>query len=144
MSRSGYTDDDWDDDSDARHNLYRANVDRAIKGRRGQKFFRELAAAMDAMPEKVLITDELINEEGDCCTLGVVCRSRGLDVSEVDVEDPDEVGKLLRIPSMLAAEIEWWNDDDGAWKSSETPQDRWVRMRRWVESHIEKDSAVPA
>lgn len=54
MSRSGYVDDCENLE------LYRATVERSIKGKRGQAFLRELAAAMDAMPEKVLIAEELV------------------------------------------------------------------------------------
>lgn len=58
MSRSGYSDDD-DDDGGSRLNLWRGAVERAIKGKRGQAFLRELGAALDAMPDKRLTTGEL-------------------------------------------------------------------------------------
>jgi hypothetical protein len=89
MSRSGYS----DDDEDGTLGLYRANVDRTIKGKRGQEFLRELAAALDAMPEKLLICQELVTEDGDCCTLGVVCKQRGVDVAKIDPEEPRQVGE---------------------------------------------------
>lgn len=82
MSRSGYSE---DGDCDFPE-LYRGRVARAIKGKRGQAFLRELAAAMDAMPEKRLIAGELV-EGGECCTMGVICKARGLDVEGVNPED---------------------------------------------------------
>ena len=130
MSRSGYTDDCENLE------LYRATVERSIKGRRGQAFLRELATAMDAMPDKVLIRNELIDAEGDCCTIGVVCKARELDVSAVDHEDPQAVGDLVGIARSMAAEIEFENDDDWHLAKAETPEQRWIRMRKWVDDHL--------
>lgn len=133
MSRSGYVD---DCDDDLMFGRWRAQVNNAIRGKRGQAFLKELAAAMDAMPEKILISDELIDEEGNCCAIGVVCKARGVDVSRVDYDDPDAVGNAVGIARQMAAEIEYHNDeyDDG----HETPEHRWQRMRKWVESKIRK------
>ena len=91
MSRSGYSDDCENVE------LYRAAVDRAIKGSRGQAFLRELATAMDAMPEKVLIAEELIREDGRCCTIGVVCKARAVDVGCIDYNDVDTVARLVGV-----------------------------------------------
>lgn len=84
MSRSGYTDDDCDNTL----NLYRGTVQRAIRGKRGQAFLRELAAAMDSMPVKELIANELVAPNGQVCAIGAVCQARGLDVSKLDYNDP--------------------------------------------------------
>jgi hypothetical protein len=133
MSRHGYV-----DDLDANvMNLYRGSVTRAMRGKRGQRFLRELAAALDAMPIKELIYGELVDEAGSVCTIGAVCQSRGLDVSKIDYEEPEEVGKAVGIASCMAAEIEFMNDD---WSYSETPQKRWSRMRKWVEEQLTADS----
>lgn len=129
MSRSGYSDDCGD-----YLNLYRGTVDRAIAGKRGQKFLLELAEAMDAMPEKRLIAHELISESGEMCTIGVVCKKRNLNVSAVDIYYPDEVGSLVGIASQMAAEIEYENDERGP--STETPEQRWIRMRKWVSDNL--------
>jgi len=129
MSRSGYVDDMEDQLSFGR---WRAQVKSAIRGKRGQEFLRELADAMDAMPEKVLIAEELINDDGDCCAIGVVCKARGIDVSTIDHEVPEQVGAAVGIARQMAAEIEYENDD---WLT-ETPEKRWVRMRKWVDSQI--------
>lgn len=125
MSRSGYS-----DDYDCNIELYRAAVERALRGKRGQAFLMELAAAMDAMPVKELIDGELVNEFGACCTIGVVCKSRQMDVSRLDYEDPDAVGHAMGIAPSMAAEIEFMNDEWGS--PSETPTLRWQRMRKWV------------
>jgi hypothetical protein len=135
MTRHGYCDEIEDQ---LEYGRWRAQVLSAIRGKRGQAFLRELAAAMDAMPEKVLIAEELINAEGDCCTIGVVCRARGLDVSAVDVDCPDQVGDLVGIAKQLAAEIEYENDD---WCRGMSPADRWQHMRKWVDSHLKPQGA---
>lgn len=44
MSRSGYVDDY------EYLELYRASVERAIRGKRGQAFLRELAKVLDSVP----------------------------------------------------------------------------------------------
>ena len=128
MSRSGYVDDCEN------LNLYRATVERTIKGKRGQKFLRELADAMDRMPEKKLIAHELVAESGEMCTIGVFCVAKNIDVSNVDVEDPESVGKAVDIARQLAAEIEFENDEAGP--CNETPEQRWTRMRQWVRESL--------
>lgn len=133
MSRSGYSDDcdHWD------LIRWRGAVKSAIRGARGQAFLRELAAAMDAMPERVLASDSLRDADGDFCALGVVGNARGLDLASVDPEDRDAVAGLFGIAPAMAAEIMFENDDDfgGYWKQ-ETPARRWSRMRAWVAAHI--------
>lgn len=138
MSRSGYSEDLASDDP-LQYGRWRAQVKSAIRGKRGQAFLRELAAAMDAMPVKELITRELVREDGACCTIGVVCKSRGLDVSKVDCDDPPSVGNLVGIAHQLAAEIEYENDENC---SGQTPGKRWEIMRRWVERNIKREAVA--
>ncbi len=128
MSRSGYSD-------DYEHmNLYRSTVERAISGKRGQAFLQELAAALDEMPVKRLISNELVTEQGEVCAIGAVCKKRGLDAN-VDVEDRDQVARLVDIAPCMAAEIEFENDE--AYPSyKETPEEKWTRMRKWVSDNI--------
>ena len=137
MNRSGYSDDCDDNLASGR---WRGMVKSAIRGKRGQSFLRELAAEMDKMPVKELIAEELVRPDGQCCTIGVVCKSRGLDVAKIDVGEPDQVSAAVGIASCLAAEIENENDD-GFWhyeRNTETPAERWVRMRKWVDQRIVK------
>jgi hypothetical protein len=137
MSRSGYTDDleTWD------LIKWRGQVASAIRGRRGQIFLIDLLAALDAMPEKVLIVDDLQDAEGDVCAIGALGRARGIDMSKIDPEDPPQVAAAFDIAEQLAQEVVYENDE---WSRSETPQQRWTRMRRWVESRILKSDAVIA
>jgi hypothetical protein len=136
MSRSGYSEDcDWDANESY---LYRANVDRAIAGKRGQAFLKEMLAVLNAMPEKRLAAETII-KNGEVCAMGAVARARGIDVSDIDPEDDyyhaQELSKRLGIASQLVREIAFENDGDFLWKS-ETPEERFVRVRRWVESKI--------
>lgn len=135
MSRSGYN-----DDCDEGIGLWRGAVAKAINGKRGQAFLRELADAMDAMPEKKLIAGEL-EREGCFCTLGVIGASRGLDMSKIEYEYPDMVGRAFGISRAMAAEIEYMNDEVsdyvyGVGYERETDEKRWVRMRKWVSDNI--------
>lgn len=132
MTRSGYCD-DFDPGDNPVCLLWPSIVKRAIKGKRGQSFLRKLADAMDAMPEKVLIANDLVNEEGDCCTIGVFYKANDIP-TDVDIDDPEEVGARVNISRAMAAEIEYMNDE---WVGShEKPEDRWERMRKWVTNQL--------
>lgn len=135
MSRSGYTD---DRDDNLALGRWRAQVNSAIRGKRGQAFLRELIVALDAMPEKALIAEELVTSEGSVCAIGAVCKARGIDVSKVDCDDPEAVAASVGIASQMAAEIEYENDE-GAWpNNSETREERWQRMRKWADGCLLK------
>jgi hypothetical protein len=160
MSRSGYT----DDDDSGTLGLYRAAVNRAICGKRGQGLLRDLAVALDAMPEKALAADSLVTADGEFCTLGVLGAARGIDIAKLDPDDPEQVAKAFGIAESMAREIVWENDeqdDDYEWVEielcgplprwqgewhhrvrqvlmavSDGPQRRWTRMRAWVAKNI--------
>lgn len=135
MSRSGYSEDgeNW------QFIMWRGAVKSAIKGRRGQAFFREALEALDAMPVKELIAEELIAQDGACCLLGAVAKKREMDVAEIDPEDYSNVAFKFGVTGALAQEIVYENDE-GAWDNGkETPSERWVRMRKWVVSNLTKE-----
>lgn len=129
MSRSGYNDDcgGWD------LIRWRGAVSSALKGKRGQAFLVELRDALDAMPDKRLIADSL-QAEGEFCTIGVVGAKRGVDMAVLDPDDREAVGEAFGISPAMASEIVFMNDE-GSWQA-ETPEQRWQRMRKWVESNI--------
>ena len=131
MSRSGYSDDTEDQWAFI---CWRGAVASAIRGRRGQLLLTELLAALDAMPEKQLIAEEL-ERDGQFCTLGVLGHQRGISMESIDPEDYDQVAKAFGIANALAQEIEFMNDD--FWRS-ETTERRWTRMRAWVAAQITK------
>ena len=134
MSRSGYS----DDCDDNRLNLWRGAVNAGIKGKRGQAFLRETLAAFDAMPDKRLITNSLIEPAtGQFCTLGVIVAARDIDLAPLKDADPHDIANALGISRALAAEIMFENDDEYGFHFSDSPEQRWVRMRQWVASHID-------
>lgn len=167
MSRSGYS---YDIEDPRELGRWRAQVASATRGKRGQRLLLDLLAALDAMPEKRLVTgvlevsaasDEkhaqawvrLFNDpsaadryrehyakprtpeyrDGDVCALGSLGRARGVDMSELDPEDPDGVAAAFDIASPLAREIVYINDECGY---NETPEQRWTRVRAWAAANI--------
>ena len=133
MSRSGYV----DDISDWSLICWRGAVASAIRGKRGQAFLKEMLEALDALPDKSLIENDL-QSEGEVCAMGAVGLKRGIDMSKVDPEDREEVAEIFGISPALAAEISYENDE-GIWPK-ETPEQRWIRMRRWVVSQLRAKS----
>jgi hypothetical protein len=128
MSRSNYTD-------DCEHlELYRATVNRAIDGKRGQKMLRDMLAALDAMPVKELIQGELVNDDGQYCALGALGAKRGIDMTKLDEYDMGDMAATFGVARSLAAEVTYENDECGA--AAETPAERWKRMRDWVVANI--------
>lgn len=135
MSRSGYVDEMDDQWALIR---WRGAVKSAIRGKRGQAFLREMRTALDALPEKRLIAYEL-EQDGDVCALGSVGKLRGIDMSKIDPEEYEQVSAAFGIPEALIREIEYENDEASAWFKKDTDEERFVRVRSWVEKHI----AVP-
>lgn len=133
MSRSGYI-----DDSDTWASIrWRGAVASAIRGGRGQAFFKELLVALDAMPEKRLITN-VLKADGAFCTLGVLGAARGIDIDKIDPENPEEVASEFNIAAALAQEVVYMNDEYGSYWGNETPEERWKRMREWIASQIKE------
>lgn len=88
MSRSGYSDDidNW------QMIKWRGMVASATRGKRGQKFFRDLLEALDVMPVKELIDSEL-EKDGDVCAIGSLGKHRCIDMDKIDPECPDQVAR---------------------------------------------------
>lgn len=127
MSRSGYS---YDGEPNY---LWRGAVERAIQGKRGQAFLREMLVALDALPEKRLIA-EALELNGEYCAMGAVARARGTDVSYVDPEDIDTMARTMGIAPALASEVAYVNDDedDSYYYPGRTPGKRWQDVRAWV------------
>lgn len=147
MSRSGYSEDCED------LGLWRGAVESAIRGRRGQAFLREMADALDAMPVKELVADDVVRDSEHVCAMGAVIVARRLDVSKVDIYNARDTADILGIAGALAQEIAYENDECGrvrveeegpcqpwnwpriTWRE-ETPAERWTRMRAWVDQNL--------
>jgi hypothetical protein len=137
MSRSGYSD-------DCEYlGLWRGTVRRATNGKRGQQFFRDLVAALDAMPEKRLIANELETAEGEVCALGCLAKTKGATLLPLDTEDYDKLGETFDIARALAQEVMYENDEGGPCRG-ETDEQRWVRVRAWAAAQIHAFPAVAA
>lgn len=132
MSRSGYSEDY--DEPDIW--LYRGAVASATRGKRGQDFFKALVGALDAMPEKRLIAEELETPEGAVCAIGALGQARKIPMNDLDPEDAARVAERFNIARCLACEVVYMNDEYGRY--DETPEARWVRMRDWAERQISK------
>lgn len=134
MSRSGYSDDIDDNWQMIR---WRGMVTSATRGKRGQKMLTDLLAALDAMPDKALIANDLQNSDGDTCALGALGKVRGIDMSKLDPEEPEAVTAAFGVAAPLVQEISFMNDE---WYEVVSPArrsaQRWVRMRAWIASQI--------
>ncbi|MEM8499874.1 MAG: hypothetical protein AAF542_17760 [Pseudomonadota bacterium] len=135
MSRSGYIE-DWGMSQEEQWATirWRGAVKSAIRGKRGQAFLKELLAALDAMDEKRLIANEL-EANGQFCTLGVIGHARKLDMEAIDPECEEQVSAAFNIAEAMAREIVYENDEGAFWYD-ETAEQRWQRMRNWVQSQI--------
>ena len=142
MSRHGYVDDyDFDEDANLLMGRWQGRVKSAMRGKRGQEFFRDLIAALDAMPVKELHAH---NVSGTClCAMGAVGAYRGVDLSDQqeDLDEPygdhegatERTGAALNIAPSMAREVAYENDEGPL---RETPAHRWDRMRRWAVSKL--------
>lgn len=133
MSRSNY-----DDECNGRDLiLWRGAVASAIRGARGQALLREMAAALDAMPEKRLIESAFESPDG-VCALGCVGRARQLPMADIDAHEPTQAAKAFGIATALAAEIAYVNDECGV---RPTPAERWRIVRTWVREQLKDEAA---
>lgn len=137
MNRSGYSD-EFGDEFSNQIELYRASVERALAGKRGQKFLKDLLSVLDAMPDKRLVPYAL-EHNGEVCALGAIARAKEIPVPKGELEDESiDVGSLahsLGISACMAKEIMFENDK-GCIYGVETPERRFTRMYAWVWSHI--------
>jgi len=146
MARSGYS-----DDCDGNELwLWRGAVKRSMEGKRGQKALREMVVALDALPEKKLVSGSF-SGVGGYCALGALAKHRDVDVSDLnpkrpesdpyyeDEVDRDVVSVRFDIAPAMAAEVMYMNDEAG-W--GETPEHRWFRVRGWAERHIVAESGT--
>lgn len=132
MSRSGYSEDCWG----LELGQWRAQVASAIRGKRGQAFLRELVEALDALPEKKLIAEDLVRD-GEYCALGALGVKRKIDMSNLDPLDRYTLSDVFGVAHQLIAEVEWMNDEGHL---GSTPENRWKEMRAWAVARIKKET----
>ena len=149
MGRADYHD-DYDDPWSLV--MWRGAVASAIRGKRGQAMLVALRDALDAMPDKRLIADDYADEDGEVCALECYAKSRGRTLSDLDPidEEHETVAARCGIATAMAREIQYENDECGighyvAGKYvAETAEERWKRMRRWVDRQIRCDASAAA
>lgn len=160
MNRSNYGDgyDTW------QTIMWRGAVSSAIRGKRGQTFIKELIEALDAMPDKRLITGQL-QKDGCNCALGVVATARNVDTApiefpedqyEIDEWHSQRVADALNIADALAREVMWVNDEfyerndyalvEGRWLRVHGPKQdpdvfRWQAVRKWAQQKLRAERA---
>lgn len=147
MSRSGYSDDWFDNWSQIR---WRGAVASAMNGKRGQAFLREMRDALDALPVKRLVVEALVDvdrislshwglhEYESVCALGAVGKARGVDMHDIDPEDYGRVATTFGIAEAMTQEIVYTNDEHWTYNENETPEMRFVRVRKWVVGMIKE------
>lgn len=125
---------DYDGDDAVSEGLWNRRLALATRSKRGNERLREIAAILDAMPEKRLIT-EALTLEGDCCFVGAVCKARGVQIPEgyCDIFDTADAGKRAGIPWTLAWEMATANDEK--WGRL-TPEERWKAARAWIDEQL--------
>ena len=97
---------------------------------------RELAAALDAMPEKALVAMALFDGDGNVCSLGAPGQASGTKDSmrQLDPEAYGSVAGAFGVAPAMIREIAYENDES-VWES-ETPEHRWRRIRAWVTDNL--------
>lgn len=156
-------DDYYDPQFDNEWELWQANFDRHVNGVKGQQALRDLRDALLALPDRKLISGRLADEHGCVCTVGALALHRRVlqgerpeDVLEhlaamipQDLVDYDSweceertarVGESIGLKRMMAVALAGKNDD---WYADDkTPEQRFERVLRWVESKIKEPVAA--
>ena len=133
MSRINYTE---DEDFPGQFDLWQANCDRSLKGRKGQRELHVLREALLALPVKSLAYGVLETSDGEMCAIGVYAKYKGLDLSELAIAfDSDEVGKIAGMPLLVAWKVMEMNDE---YLGRVTSDERYEKMLAWVESLLAK------
>lgn len=154
MSRSGYS-----DDADGNIALWRGQVASATRGKRGQRFFKELLDALDAMPKKELHAEVFDEQDGRVCALGALAQVKGIDTSNLDPEDDwaaEYLANKLDVAHQLTREVIYTNDEAvrGNYirldhhrlhglhyaRLEPSPYDRWRLVREWVARQIKVEA----
>jgi hypothetical protein len=123
--RLNYSD---EEDRPGQFALWDANVRRSLKGKAGQLALRDLRDALLALPEKRLIANVLMDDEGGVCAVGAYAKAKGLDLERFDPEDEsDEVGVVAGMPRLVAWSVVAQNDfvNDVVWEVAHGPLRRW-------------------
>jgi hypothetical protein len=158
MSRHGYVEDCDGDDDNLAWGRHQAQLQSAIRGKRGQAFFLALVEALDALPKKRLAANSLVTKDGEVCALGALARHRAIDVKSLELgdqytDDPDEgsdwsnddwdkVAGLFDIAPQLAREVMYENDEACVWPSESPGNARWLKVRAWAIRRLRPETLI--
>lgn len=157
--RIGYSD---DEDFPGQFELWQANCQRSLNGKKGQAALKELEVALLALRDKRLIADKLQDANGDVCALGALARYKGQLIATAEAEDGaedeweendmdaemEEFGVSLGMPRLVAWKVVSKNDIEirGTYDYSKeprgtfvpvTPEQRYERLLAWVQQKIQ-------
>lgn len=121
----------------------------AIRGKRGQRFLRDLIAALDALPSKELSAGALEDEQtGCCCAFGAVRRWRGaaavplwFDPMEEDLS-PSHLAEPFNVSETLAWAVVAANESCFSGNAEPERRRRWEEVKRWALRHLESSSST--
>lgn len=142
MSR--FTNNDWEDE--LAYGRWQGRRKAVLNGRPAQTHFRELEAALLALPEKQLIASAICDESGAVCALGAVAVYRGMPRDALheewlnyEEEQGSEWGAAyfgqdkFGMTGTLAWIIAEQNDEGFGQRS---PEGRYEAMLEWVRDRI--------
>lgn len=114
-------------------------ISRAIGSDRGQLFLQELLTAMDALERPRLVgmvlecNPDPVDGYCDVCALGSVGRLRGIDMLS-DERLSTDLQEMFGISLGMLFAV---TDTNDSYPLEETPEQRFTRVRSWVESEID-------
>lgn len=130
-----------DEEYGGQFELWQANCQRSLRGKKGQAELRVLRDALLALPEKRLISGAL-ERDGDVCAIACYGKFKGIDLEpfksqpddwdEDDIES-DQVGIEGGMPRLVAWKVVEMNDMEFDHLS---PEKRYERMLAWVERQL--------
>lgn len=139
-----------DEDFPGQAELWQANCERSLKGKKGQASLRDLEAALLALPSPRLIAGELQNKAGEVCAIGALAKFKGhecpivaygldefgdTEIDPIDVESATiDLAKTLGVPRMVAIAVA--AENDAAWVKLDSEQ-RYQRVLAWVRQEIQ-------
>jgi len=150
MSR--FFDDCYDEDFPNQAALYEANTERALKGKRGQAFLREMEAALLALPRKRLIEGNICMG-GEVCAIGALALKRLVDggksleaaLAWLEERAPhnsdahetaDFAERHFKVLERFSFKMAYVNDEHGY--TNDTPEQRYDTVLGWVRENIDK------
>ncbi len=129
----------WSDEEDysGQFDLWQANCERSMRGKKGQAELKELRTALLALPEKRLIHELLEDEDGGVCAIGAYAKHKGVDLTNFDVDsNTDDAGIAGGMPPLVAWKVVEMNDLQF---DHMNPEQRYEKMLAWVESTIAQE-----